>query len=182
VAFQRQVHSDIVTIVDKGMFAGESDALITDKPMVGLAISTADCTPIFIYDKKRKVIAGVHSGWRGTEKGILAKTIVMLKEKFICKPVDLIVFVGPSISQKNYEVGEEVASKFHAKYCIPSENGKYLLDVKRINYDLLIEAGVPECNIEVSGLCSFGNENLHSYRRDKEVSGRALGIIAMRNV
>jgi len=182
VAFQRQVHSDIVTIVDKGGFAGESDALITNKPMTGLAISTADCTPIFIYDKNKKVIAGVHSGWRGTEKRILGKTVSILIDKFGCLPSGLLVFIGPSISCENYEVGEEVASKFHNKYSTKKENGKYLLDVKKVNYDLLLEAGVPEENIELSDVCSYGNDNLHSYRRDKEVSGRALGIIAMRGV
>lgn len=180
VAFQRQVHSDIITIIKEPCFAGESDAMITDRKMTGLAISTADCTPVFIYDMVNKVIAGVHSGWRGTEKKILTKTLSILSNQFACLPENLIVFIGPSISKENYEVGEEVASRFNSKYALKQPDGKYLLDVKAVNYDMLLVHGIPRQNIEVSEICSFGNENLHSYRRDKEESGRSLGIIAMK--
>ena len=77
IAFQKQTHSDIINIVYSSGNKGESDALITNKKNLGLAITVADCTPIFIYDHKNKVIAGVHSGWRGTEKKILLKTALM---------------------------------------------------------------------------------------------------------
>ncbi len=180
VAFQRQIHSDIVTIVKEPSFVGESDAMVTDEKMVGLAVSTADCTPIFIYDKENKIIAGVHSGWRGTEKRILLKTLGLMKEKFGSVPLNLYVYIGPSISESNYEVGGEVASLFDSKYSTRKPDGKFLLDVKKINYEMLINFGVPENNIEVSPHCSYGNGNLHSYRRDKENSGRTLGIIAMK--
>ncbi len=68
IAIQRQVHGDIIRCVDKGGFYGESDALITDKKNLGLAVSTADCTPIFIFDKKNKIIAAVHSGMERNRK------------------------------------------------------------------------------------------------------------------
>ena len=70
---QKQVHGDKINYVTKPGNAGESDALVTDKPGLTLCISTADCTPIFIYDQKIKIIAAVHSGWRGTQKKILHK-------------------------------------------------------------------------------------------------------------
>lgn len=181
VAYQRQIHSDVIRVADKGGILGESDALITERKMLGLAISTADCTPIFIYEKEKKVIAGIHSGWRGSGKRILEKTLNKLVIEFGCRTDNMICYIGPSISKENYEVGEEVASLFDDKYSVEKKNGKYLLDVKRINYDMLIEKGVPGENIEVSRECSFANPNLHSYRRDKEISGRALGIIAMRD-
>ena len=82
IAIQKQTHSDAVRYVTKGGIVGEGDAMVTDKKNLGLVISIADCTPIFIYDHKNKVIAAVHSGWRGTQKQILAKTIEKLKNEF----------------------------------------------------------------------------------------------------
>lgn len=180
VAFQKQVHGNEISFVTKGGISGESDALITDKRNLGLAISTADCVPVFIFDKKNKIIAGVHSGWRGTEKKILVKVLNKFKNDFNSSSDNLIVYIGPSISQKNYEVGEEVAEKFDKKYLIP-KSGKYLLNVAGINYDFLLDFGVPKENIQISSLCSFDAKNLlHSYRRDGIKSGRALGVIAMK--
>jgi YfiH family protein len=180
VAMQKQAHGDKINYVSKGGFYGESDALITHKKNLGLAISTADCTPIFIFDKKNKMIAAVHSGWRGTEKKILLKVLNKLKEDHNSSPKELIVYIGPSICQKNYEVGKEVAEKFDEKYLIPKVD-KYLLDVSGINYDILLEFKIPKENIQLSSYCTFEMKYLlHSYRRDGFHSGRALGIIAMR--
>ena len=180
-ALQKQVHGDRVKIVSQPGLAGESDAIVTSEIGLGLAVSTADCTPIFVYDNSKKIIAGIHSGWRSSEKRITAKSIQKMKEEFSSKAEDLFVYIGPSISQKNYEVGEDFENKFAAKYLKPS-NGKFLLDVKQVNFDQLLESGVPEQNIQVSNLCSFEMKNiLHSYRREGEISGRSFGVIAMRN-
>lgn len=180
VAIQKQIHSDIITIVRQGGSIGQSDAMITKHTDVGLAVSSADCVPIFLYDKKNKIIAGVHSGWRGTQKQILKKTLQKLNDEFNSSPENIFVFVGPSISKKNYEVGREVADQFDSKY-YSIVNDKIMLDVSKINYDFLREFGIPENQIEVSNLCSFEEKQLlHSYRRDGEKSGRALGVIALR--
>jgi YfiH family protein len=158
---------------------GEGDALLTKKKGIGLAVSSADCAPIFIYDKINKVIAGIHSGWKGTSQKIVKETLITLRENFNCNPHNLIVYVGPSISQKNYEVGKEFQNIFDIKYLLP-QNGKFKLDVKQANYDMLVNFGIPESQIEVSNLCSFQEEYLHSYRRDGLKSGRAFGIIALK--
>lgn len=180
IAFQKQVHTDVVRIVDKPGFVGESDAMITDQPNIGLAISTADCTPIFIYDKQKKVIAAVHSGWRSTQKRILEKTILMLRENYHSNPGNLYVFVGPSISQKNYEVGKEFIELFDNRYMLIN-NGKIYLDVVGVNIDILYGFGIPKNQIEISNLCTYDEKSLlHSYRRDGLSSGRALGIIAVK--
>lgn len=180
VSYQHQIHEDSVSIIDEGGYCGESDALITTKKELGLAISTADCTPIFIYDRVKKIIAAVHSGWRGTEKKILNKTIDKLKTEFNSTVTDMIVYIGPSISQVNYEVGIEVAEKFDSKYSVKNKD-KFLLDVAGINYDLLVNAGVKKSNIQQSKLCSFEMSELcHSYRRDGKNSGRSFGLIAMK--
>lgn len=179
VAYHYQMHGDEIKIVDSPGFAGESDALITNQQNLGLAITTADCTAIFIYDKFNSVIAGVHSGWRGTVKNILGKTLTLLANEFNSKPENLLVYIAPSISQKNYEVGEEVAVHFDSKYK-KKHGSQFLLDVALVNYDILIAHGIPKNQIEKSTLCSFDSQHLHSYRRDGDKSGRALGVIAMK--
>ncbi len=180
IAFQKQIHSDRITVVNEAGLIGESDAMITAKPGIGLAISTADCTSIFIYDKRNRLIAAVHSGWRGTTKKILKKTLIRLKEEYNSRADDLIVYVGPSISQKNYEVGEEIAQQFDKKY-LRYENNKIYLDVARANLDMIYNFGVQTNQVEQSPLCSFEEKNLlHSYRRDGKLSGRSLGIIALK--
>ena len=182
ISYQKQVHEDEIKEVNSYGNCGESDALITTKKNLGLAISSADCPAIFIYDPVVKVIAAVHSGWRGTEKKILKKTIQKLKDDFKSKTSDLICYIGPSISQHNYEVGEEIASKFDMEF-VKKENNKLYLNLAEANFQMLIEAGVKKNNIQVSGLCSFEYEEiLHSYRRDGSKSGRALGLIALKEV
>ena len=180
VGYQRQTHSDIIKVIHYAGDNGESDALITKKKNLGLAIIVADCTPIFIYDFENKVIAAVHSGWRGTEQKILYKTLIKLKENFDTIPDNLFVYVGPSISTINYEVGKEVAEKFNNKYIV-QKNGKLFLDVSQINYDMLIEFGIPQNQIQKSELCTFEfGSLLHSFRRDGIKSGRSLGVIAIK--
>ena len=181
VSYQKQVHDDYIRQVNTFGNCGESDALITTSKNLGLAISSADCPTIFIYDQKKKIIAAIHSGWRGTERKIVQKTIIKLKEEFNSNPSDLICYIGPSISQKNYEVGEEVASKFDDEFILKNGN-KFYLDVVGANYKMLIDEGVKLVNIQRSRLCSFEYETvLHSFRRDGQKSGRALGIIAMKD-
>ncbi len=178
LAWQKQIHGDKITFVKEPGFQGECDALITDKKGIALGVFSADCTTVFIYDKQKKVIAAIHSGWRGTEKKIVIKTIRELQKKFNSQPENLFVFIAPAISQKNYEVGLEVASKFPDKYLLKT-NDKFYLDVSGINYDYLLQMKIPEENIELSPLCSYENDFLHSFRRDKEKSGRAMGVIMM---
>jgi hypothetical protein len=180
VATQNQIHSDIITIVTKPANVGESDAMITNRPNIGLAISMADCVGIFIYDPACKIIAGIHSGWRGTQQRILEKTLNKLKTDFQSFPNDLKVYLAPSICQAHYEVDKEVANNFNPKYLIPNGN-KFLLDVANINYDFLINFGVNKQNIEVSSLCTYEEiELLFSYRRDGSISGRSFGVIALK--
>jgi len=180
VSYQKQVHEDYIRQVNTFGNCGESDALITTSKNLGLAISSADCPAIFIYDQKKKIIAAIHSGWRGTERKIVRKTVIRLKSEFKSNPQDLICYIGTSIAKKNYEVEEEVASKFANDFVLKNGN-KFYLDLDGANYKMLIEEGVKKVNIQVSRLCSFEFENLlHSYRRDGQKSGRALGVIAMK--
>lgn len=179
-AFQKQVHGDKISYVTEPGNIGESDAMITKVPGIALCISTADCTPVFIYEPETKIIAAIHSGWRGTQKRITEKTVEKLKTEFKCKPENMFVYLGPSISQVNYQVGKEVADYFDRKYLIKDDN-KFLLDISSANYDMLIGQGIHPSRIQPSFLCSFEyKEVFHSYRRDGKFSGRAISTIALR--
>jgi YfiH family protein len=180
ISFQKQVHGDTITMVNRSGNCGESDALITNEFNLGLVISSADCPGIFIYDKEEKIIAAVHSGWRGTAKRLLEKTLIRLKRDFGSRPDNFICYICPSVSGQNYEVGREVAENFDS-ILAEKRNGKYYLDLRTANYKMLLNAGVKKCNIQVSRLCTFEYSNLlHSYRKEGAVSGRALGVMVMK--
>ena len=179
VIVQKQIHSDIINVVDKFTVNLEGDALITKSKNLGLAISTADCTNIYLYDYVQKIISAVHSGWMGTEKRILEKTLNVLFNQFNSKPEHIAAYFGPSICKENYEVGQEFTSKFSKEFMLP-KNDKWLLDLKLVNRSMLLDLGVSGARIQISDTCSFQDSNYHSYRRDKKLSGRALGVIAIK--
>lgn len=177
VALQKQVHEAGISIVDSAGYQGESDAMICKTPGIGLAISTADCVPIFIYCRDKNIIAGIHSGWRSTLQRITSKTLNQLLNNFHCNPAEMFVYIGPSISQRNFEVGQDVASQFPERFSTPFNNN-YLLDIIGYNKEMLTESGIPEQNIQQTHLCSFAQNTLfHSYRREGFTSGRAYGVI-----
>jgi hypothetical protein len=122
-----QVHSDGVSIVTKPGLYPNTDGLITSLKGLNLVISVADCMPVMIYDQSNHVIANIHSGWRGTQKNIVGKTISIMKTDFNSKPAELIVFMGPAISKPNFEVDKDVADMFPAEYVSPKPNSTNLL-------------------------------------------------------
>jgi YfiH family protein len=117
----RQIHSDIVHVVSAANSvpsaeAPNADALITNEPGRLLVVQTADCVPILLADKKRRAIAAIHSGWRGTAQRIAEKTLGRMQMEFGTRPQDVIAALGPGIGQCCYEVGPEVAAEFAAKF------------------------------------------------------------------
>jgi YfiH family protein len=179
VAYQKQVHADKITDVKSGGNCGESDAMITKEKGIGIAISTADCCAIFIYDTNNKIVAGVHSGWQGTSKGILTKALKVLFDEYNSKPENLLCYISPSISKMNYKVGAEVAQQFDLRYIMPVGD-KFCLNLPKLNYDTLLRSGIKPKNIQLSNLCTYEYSSiLHSYRRDGKQAGRSLGVIAM---
>ena len=110
-----------------------ADAIITDKKKFPIAVLTADCVPILIFDKERKIIAAIHAGWRGAYKGIVDKVIKYMFSKG-CKKKNMIVAIGPCISVKNYEVKKDFKDKFIRKN---SRNIKFFKIKKdKIYFDL----------------------------------------------
>jgi YfiH family protein len=179
LATQRQVHGDAICGVGQGYAPCESDALITREGAWLLAASVADCIPILIYDSARKVVAAVHSGWRGSRVNIAGKTIARLREDYGSDPADLFIYVGASAGECCYEVGEDVATAFEERYCRPFREGKYLFDNKGVVLDQLLAAGVPSVQIELDIRCTICDGSFHSYRRDGSRSGRMFGAIGM---
>ncbi|MBM4176216.1 MAG: peptidoglycan editing factor PgeF [Ignavibacteria bacterium] len=181
IVSQNQVHGCKISYINKSAFLQENDALITDNENVFLTVNIADCIPILIFDPKKKIVAAVHSGWRGTELKILHHTLVKLKTDLMVNPEDLYVYFGHSICKNCFVVDCDVAVKF------PKENvkifkEKYLIDLPGINFTLLKNEGVRQERIQISSLCTYEMKNLlHSYRRDGIRSGRMLAIIGMRS-
>jgi YfiH family protein len=180
IAFPAQYHSNKVLVAAKtGRYEG-CDGLITQQKNVFIAISTADCVPIFLFDRKTKTIAGVHAGWRGTSSYIVQEAVRLMKQEFAVDSSDLVAFIGPSAGKCCYEVGNEVASLFAPEY-VESENDKKKLDLKSANRAQLMSFGLRAENIEVHPSCTICNpERFHSYRRDGKESGRMLGVIGIR--
>lgn len=114
----RQVHSDLIHLVvaagDKQTLSG--DAAITRKRGMLLVVQTADCVPILLADTKKRAVAAVHSGWRGTLRSIAAKTLGRMRMEFQTRPEDVIAAIGPSIGRCCYEVGAEVAREFDSQF------------------------------------------------------------------
>ena len=90
------------------------DAIITDKANIPIAILTADCVPILMYDNKRNMIAAIHAGWKGAFRGIIKNVLNFMFEKG-CSSKNLTVAIGPCISHKSYEVQDNLREKFMKK-------------------------------------------------------------------
>ena len=91
-----------------------ADAIITEKKNFPIAVLTADCVPILIFDKKKKIVAAIHAGWRGAYKGIIQKVIKFMFNKG-CKKKDIITAIGPCITVENYEVQNKFKNMFIKK-------------------------------------------------------------------
>jgi YfiH family protein len=179
VSFQRQTHSVFSNNVSEPKFFEESDALYTNTKNNFLAISIADCIPVFLYEPEKKIAVGIHSGWKGTLNKITTVTIEKLKKDFYINTENIFAYIGPGISLQHFEVGKDVFDLFENDVK-EIRNGKYFLDLKKHNYLQLISLGIQSVNIEVSDYCTYKEKDLfHSYRRDKDKSGRMIGVIGL---
>lgn len=159
------------------------DALFTKQKKLCIAVSTADCVPIFFYDPQKSVISIAHAGWRGTCARIAENTIRSMQKCFNTDPEDLKVVLGPSISPDVYEVGRDLIdefekSKFDTREIFKIRDNKYYLNLWLANRFVLEQAGVPQSNIEISGICTYSeSEKYFSARRMGLKSGRILSGI-----
>jgi YfiH family protein len=190
-----QVHKTRILEVTAGTTKEElmeTDALITDKPGIGIAVMSADCVPILIYDRKHQAVGAVHSGWRGTVARILEKTLAAMHARYGTRGEDVLAAIGPSASQDSYEVGEEVINEVAQAFgkdsglLIPQPiaigatgklENKAKLDLWKANTLQLREFGVPESAIEVSDLCTVRNNEYFFSARKGDAGRFAAGIV-----
>ncbi len=188
----RQVHSDVVYFVGntqsngKDNFVSDTDGLITDRTDLVLMTYYADCVPLFFYDPVNHVGGVVHSGWKGTSKLIGKRAVESLTEKFGTKPEDIIAGIGPCASKCCYEIDKQVTDAFGwmgsdlNQYLTPTEQGRYLIDLKGINRMILESAGIRAEAIEISEYCTMcNNDLLYSYRNEKPRQGLMSAIFAL---
>ena len=181
LAYAKQVHGDKVVTVNEPGFVGEADGLITTSADMTLAIQVADCGVLLLADRENGIIAALHSGWRGTAAGITGNAIARMKA-LGSDPQYIEVFIGPCISSQVYEVGEEVASQFDERFVMREGLPKPHLAIREALRQQLLDAGIPETNLEIDQRCTYLNPDLfHSYRRDGKKSGRMIGFIRMNN-
>jgi hypothetical protein len=205
----KQIHSDVIHVFDTAPSDScRGDASITNRPGLLLAIQTADCVPILLVDPKKRAIAAIHAGWRGTLARIAAKTVGALQMHFATNPRDLLAAIGPSIGPCCYEVGTEVATQFLSQFPdAPSYFDEFrtgdepnpiqwlnmmppghqpppkgvLLDLRKANRSQLLAAGLRPQNIHTIDLCTACRPDLlFSYRKEGPASGRLMSVTALR--
>ncbi len=185
-----QTHSDNIKVIEAKKTKGwesledaveDCDALVSNEKNVVLTILTADCVPVLLFDREKKVIAAVHAGWKGTKEKIVVKTVLKMKEIYGCESKDIIAGVAPSIGACCYEVGEDVAKYFFDTPDAFTKLGKkYMLDLPFINKQQLLAVGLLEENIEMSGVCTACEvDRFFSYRKEQGCSGRFMSMIGM---
>ncbi len=179
----RQVHGKRIIIAASKSYKDDdsiqqADAIITEDPDVPIAVRTADCVPIFLFDPKQKVIAIVHAGWRSTQKKIAQETLKRMKAKFKTNPKDVKAALGPALQSCCYEVTEEFLDYFPKE--IKRRDEKLYLDLGLANRHQLMALGVLPRNIFDCKTCTFCGKNYFSYRKDKEKAGRMLSFMMLR--
>lgn len=192
-----QIHDNNVACVETPGLTREDlegfDALITGNPECAIAVRTADCIPVLLFDPAKKVVAAVHSGWKGTVKRIPKKCIFQMTTHYGCNPKDIRAVIGPGISVESFQVGDEVVNAFKAADFNIDEiyrwdgprtdepmKGGHHLDLFKANRIILEESGVQSENIQVCGIDTFTDESFFSARREGTGCGRIINVIRLK--
>lgn len=186
-----QEHTDLSIIAQEegenekrafGFLSFGADGLITNKKNIVTVSTVADCVPVIILDKKNKVFSNIHSGWKGTLKNIVGKTIEKMIKVYGTDPKDILAFIGPHIQKNDFEVRDDVVDLFKEKY--PHIEGlikrkseeHFLIDLNLVLIDCLKSIGVEEDNIYISYDSTVSlKDTYHSFRRD----GKSFGIMGL---
>lgn len=191
-----QVHGTEVRVVEEEDVkrregpAGENfvgvDALVTAHPGLVLTVFVADCLPILLLDPRRKAIAAVHAGWRGTAGRAVVHAVETMQKYFGTEAGDCLAALGPAIGPCCYRVGDEVAAIFRRNYAgwrdflCPAEGGGWRLDLWEANRQALQEIGMADSNLSLSKMCTACHPELfYSHRRDGGRTGRMAALIGL---
>lgn len=156
-----------------------ADASLTRTPNTVCVAMTADCLPLLICNKQGTEVAAVHAGWKGLALGVVEATIAKIESK----PQELLVWLGPAISQRHFEVGAEVVAAFVTQnaehqqaFSASKKEGLYQADLYQIARQKLAALGV--INVYGGDFCTYAEEDLfYSYRRDQGLTGRMASLI-----
>lgn len=186
-----QIHGTDIGIIDesvkgKGAFSYKEslsgiDGLITNKKGILCTAFFADCVPLFFFDPNSGYIGIAHAGWKGTVNRIGEKMVKKVTE-LGANLETLRVAIGPCISKDVYEVDDHVIKNLTLDQkdntAKKQRNNHYLLDLKKLNVEILLQSGVLRHNIEITNYCTFRDEEMFfSHRRDHGKTGRMLGFI-----
>jgi purine-nucleoside/S-methyl-5'-thioadenosine phosphorylase / adenosine deaminase len=185
-----QTHSATAVVVDKPWNGdvAEADALVTRTPGLAIGALTADCAPVLFCDPEARVIAAAHAGWRGALFGIVEATVASMQQ-LGAKPERIVAVIGPTISQRAYEVGSDYVEHFLAKepssspfFMTDDSSGEPHFDLPGYVAERLARAGVD--TVSDLGLCTYCDETrLFSYRRSQhhgeEDYGRQISAIVL---
>jgi YfiH family protein len=183
VVWMNQVHGDHVVVVDDPLDAGvaavdKTDALVTTTPRLALAVVTADCVPVLMGDARAGVVAAVHAGRVGAQKGVVARTVeAMLRVG--ARADDISALLGPAVSGRNYEVPEKMAAEVEAS--LPgsrttTSQGTPGLDLRAGIARQLTALGISA--VDIDPRCTVDDRNLFSHRRDAP-TGRLASLVWM---
>lgn len=188
-----QVHGDKVMLVTSehlgcGALSLDNviqgtDALITAEKNVVLSSYYADCVPLFFLDPVNTVVALAHAGWRGTAKHIGVKVVENMVSIFGSEPKNMLVGIGPSIGSCCYSVDEDVKDCFDGAYeskVFKYKSGRWMLDLKKANKYMLLDAGIEEKNITVSNICTCCKSDVFFSYRASKITGRMASFIAIK--
>lgn len=184
-----QVHGSCIVYIseaDKGRGAispdtalVNTDGLITNVKNLPLAIFTADCLAIFLYDPIKHAIGLIHAGWRGARAGIISKAVESMQEKFNSNPENLLAGFSPFLKRCCYQVGEEFKDYFIGG--LLKTNNHYYLDLAAVAKEQLLQKKVKETNISDSIACTFcNNDKYFSYRKEGSNTGRLMAVIMLK--
>ncbi len=191
-----QVHGCKVAVIGRPGMTREDlegyDAFVTRLPGVAIGVRTADCVPVLLYDPVRRVVAAVHSGWKGTVSHISQRTIELMERQFHCMAGHMRAVIGPAIGPDSFQVGEEVVARFkdsgfpmeriwsfHGQGDGSPMSGGHHIDLFGSNRWLLEEAGVPPGNIQVFGTDTYTDKSFFSARREGVRCGRNINSIKL---
>lgn len=184
-----QTHSADVVVVGPGadlaaLGKTQADAIVTDQPGIAIAVLTADCQPILLADAQAGVIGAVHAGWRGALAGVMKSAVGAMADLGATR---IRAVIGPTISQRAYEVSEEFMEEFladdpgHHRFFAGGPNGRPMFDLPSYGLMRLREAGV---EAEWIGHCTYSDpERFFSYRRSTHLHeadyGRLISVIRL---
>ena len=185
VVCMKQIHSGTVAIVEdtEKLIIPETDGLVTKQKNISLAILTADCLPILLYDPEKEVIGVAHAGYKGLLNHVIEHTIQKFVSVFHSDPKDIIVGIGPSIERDCYEVGVELIEKFQEEFpsfedIFTEKDQKFFLDLRGIALQCLLKEGIVKEHVEIMDICTKDDSNFYSYR-DGDGDKRFVSLISL---